>query len=48
MGAAQRIIAAQDRVLSRGYRTADLFPQGSEIFVNTEKLIDLLLEELSS
>ena len=46
--AAQRIIAAQDRVLSRGYRTADLFPQGSEIFVNTEKLIDLLLEELSS
>ncbi len=48
VGAAQRIIAAQDRVLSRGYRTADLFPQGSEIFVNTEKLIDLLLEELSS
>ena len=43
VGAAQRIIAAQDRVLSRGYRTADLFPQGSEIFVNTEKLIDLLL-----
>ena len=48
MGAAQRIIAAQEQVLSEGYRTADLFPQGSEIFVNTEKLIDLLLEELSS
>jgi len=48
VGAAQRIIAAQEQVLSEGYRTADLFPQGSEIFVNTEKLIDLLLEELSS
>jgi len=48
VGAAQRIMAAQEQVLSEGYRTADLFPQGSEIFVNTEKLIDLLLEELSS
>lgn len=48
VGAAQRIMTAQEQVLSEGYRTADLFPQGSEIFVNTEKLIDLLLEELSS
>ncbi|MBS9385004.1 MAG: 3-isopropylmalate dehydrogenase [Dolichospermum sp. BR01] len=48
VGAAQRIIAAQEQVLSEGYRTADLFPQGSEILINTEKLIDLLLEKLSS
>ncbi|MTJ22789.1 3-isopropylmalate dehydrogenase [Dolichospermum sp. UHCC 0352] len=46
--AAQRIMTAQEQVLSEGYRTADLFPQGSEILINTEKLIDLLLEELSS
>ena len=48
VGAAQRIMTAQEQVLSEGYRTADLFPQGSEILINTEKLIDLLLEELSS
>jgi 3-isopropylmalate dehydrogenase len=48
VGAAQRIMTAQDRVLTKGYRTADLSPQGSEIFVNTDKLIDLLLEELST
>jgi 3-benzylmalate dehydrogenase len=46
--AAQRIMTAQEQVLSEGYRTADLFPQGSEILINTEKLIDLLLEKLSS
>uniref|UniRef100_A0A2P1CZ72 3-isopropylmalate dehydrogenase n=1 Tax=Nostoc sp. FSN-E TaxID=2027337 RepID=A0A2P1CZ72_9NOSO len=46
-GAVQRILAAQDRVLAKGYRTADLSPQGSEILVNTEELIDILLEELS-
>ncbi len=46
--AAQRIIAAQDRILAKGYRTADLSPQGSEIFVNTEILVELLLEELST
>ena len=45
--AAQRIMTAQEQVLSEGYRTADLFPQGSEILINTEKLIDLLLEKLS-
>lgn len=48
VGAAQRIMTAQEQVLSEGYRTADLFPQGSEILINTEKLIDLLLEKLSS
>ncbi|MEH2307099.1 isocitrate/isopropylmalate dehydrogenase family protein [Nostoc sp.] len=45
--AAQQIIAAQDRILAKGYRTADLFTQGEEILVNTATLIDLLLEELS-
>ncbi|MFN6487006.1 MULTISPECIES: 3-isopropylmalate dehydrogenase [unclassified Nostoc] len=45
--AAQRIIAAQDRILAKGYRTTDLFTQGEEILVNTATLIDLLLEELS-
>ncbi|MGJ5630488.1 isocitrate/isopropylmalate dehydrogenase family protein [Nostoc sp. CALU 1950] len=45
--AAQRIIAAQDRILAKGYRTADLFSQGEEILVNTATLVDLLLEELS-
>ncbi|MBN3897329.1 MAG: 3-isopropylmalate dehydrogenase [Nostoc sp. NOS(2021)] len=46
--AAQRIIAAQDRILAKGYRTADLFSQGEEILVNTATLVELLLEELSS
>jgi hypothetical protein len=41
VGACQRIIAAQDRILAKGYRTLDLSPQGVEIFVNTEKLVEL-------
>ncbi|MEH2164060.1 MAG: 3-isopropylmalate dehydrogenase [Nostoc sp.] len=45
--AAQRIIQAQDRILAKGYRTADLSPQGEEIVVNTETLVNLLLEEIS-
>jgi isocitrate/isopropylmalate dehydrogenase len=48
MQAARRIIAAQDQILAKGYRTADLSPQGGEIFVNTEVLVELLLEELST
>ena len=44
--AAQTIMAAQDRVLAQGYRTADLSPQSSEILVNTEQLIQLLLTEI--
>ncbi|MFM6134012.1 MAG: isocitrate/isopropylmalate family dehydrogenase, partial [Sphaerospermopsis kisseleviana] len=44
--AAQKIVAAQDRVLAQGYRTADLSPQGEEILVNTEQLIQLLLGEI--
>ncbi|WP_242051439.1 isocitrate/isopropylmalate dehydrogenase family protein [Nostoc sp. FACHB-280] len=47
-GAAQRILVAQDKVLAKGYRTADLSPQGSEILVNTEEIIDLLLAEICS
>jgi 3-isopropylmalate dehydrogenase/3-benzylmalate dehydrogenase len=46
--AAQRIIAAQDRILAKGYRTADLSAQGAETFVNTEILVELLLKELST
>ena len=46
--AAQRIIAAQDKILAKGYRTADLSPQKGENFVNTETLVELLLEELST
>ncbi|MFL9458763.1 isocitrate/isopropylmalate family dehydrogenase [Tolypothrix bouteillei VB521301_2] len=45
--AAAKIIAAQDRILAKGYRTADLSPQEGEILVSTEILIELLLEEIS-
>jgi 3-isopropylmalate dehydrogenase/3-benzylmalate dehydrogenase len=40
--AAQRILNAQERLLSKGYRTADLSPQNHETLVNTATLIDLL------
>ncbi len=46
MGAAQRILAAQERLLDQRYRTADLSPQKDEIFVKTATLVDRLLEEL--
>ena len=45
--AAQRILNAQERILSKGYRTADLFPQNHETLVNTATLVDLFLEEIS-
>jgi 3-isopropylmalate dehydrogenase/3-benzylmalate dehydrogenase len=45
--AAQRILKAQERLLSKGYRTADLSPQNHETLVNTATLVDLLLEEIS-
>ena len=45
--AAKSIQQAQNKILDLGYRTADLHPQGKEILVNTEELIELLLEELS-
>ena len=46
--AAQRLNQAQIRVLESGYRTADLNPQAPEILVDTEQLIELLLNELSN
>ncbi|MBC1194190.1 3-isopropylmalate dehydrogenase [Microcystis aeruginosa BLCCF158] len=45
--AAQRILNAQERLLGKGYRTADLFPQNHETLVNTATLVDLFLEEIS-
>jgi 3-isopropylmalate dehydrogenase len=45
--AAQRILNAQERLLSKGYRTADLSPQNHETLVNTATLVDLFLEEIS-
>ena len=45
--AAQRILNAQERLLGKGYRTADLFPQNQETLVNTATLVDLFLEEIS-
>ncbi|CAD5917098.1 isocitrate/isopropylmalate dehydrogenase family protein [Planktothrix agardhii] len=45
--AAQRILKAQERLLGKGYRTADLFPQNHETLVNTATLVDLFLEEIS-
>ena len=45
--AAQRILKAQERLLGKGYRTADLSPQNHETLVNTATLVDLLLEEIS-
>ncbi|MEA5561952.1 isocitrate/isopropylmalate dehydrogenase family protein [Planktothrix agardhii] len=45
--AAQRILNAQERLLGKGYRTADLSPQNHETLVNTATLVDLFLEEIS-
>ena len=45
--AAQRILKAQERLLGKGYRTADLSPQNHETLVNTATLVDLFLEEIS-
>ncbi|NES70301.1 MAG: 3-isopropylmalate dehydrogenase [Okeania sp. SIO2D1] len=44
--AAERIIQAQEKILAQGYRTADLTPQGAEILVNTEELVQLFIQEL--
>lgn len=46
--AAQNLKQSQTKILECGYRTADLNPQASEILVNTEQLIGLLLNELSN
>ena len=45
--AAQRILMAQQQVLEKGYRTADLHHKQEDIKVNTATFVDLLLEELS-
>ncbi|WYL93616.1 MAG: 3-isopropylmalate dehydrogenase [Gloeotrichia echinulata IR180] len=46
--AAGRMIAAQNQILVKGYRTADLSPEKAEILVNTQTLVELLLAELST
>lgn len=43
--AAKSIIQAQERILAKGYRTADLAPQGNEILVNTAELVKLFIQE---
>jgi 3-isopropylmalate dehydrogenase/3-benzylmalate dehydrogenase len=45
--AAQRLIQARARILAKGYRTADLAPQGKEILLNTEELVELFIQELN-
>ncbi|NJO93373.1 MAG: 3-isopropylmalate dehydrogenase [Hydrococcus sp. RM1_1_31] len=44
--AARSLREAQVRLLAKGYRTADLAPQGTEQLVKTEELVRLLIEEL--
>ncbi|OKH21990.1 3-isopropylmalate dehydrogenase [Hydrococcus rivularis NIES-593] len=43
---AQILIQAQENLLAKGYRTADLALQGKEILVNTEELVELFINEL--
>ncbi len=45
--AASSLVEAVERVLARGYRTADLAPQGEEIMANAETLTELIVRELS-
>jgi len=47
LGAAQRIIAAQEGLLAQGYRTADLSSSKDESYVNTATLVELFLSELT-
>jgi 3-isopropylmalate dehydrogenase/3-benzylmalate dehydrogenase len=44
--AANSIKQAQNNILEQGYRTPDLHPQGKEILVNTQQLVQLLLQEI--
>ncbi|HHP7229753.1 MAG TPA: isocitrate/isopropylmalate dehydrogenase family protein [Xenococcaceae cyanobacterium] len=44
--AAQTIIQAQENLLAKGYRTADLFTQSDEILVSTQEITRLLIEEI--
>jgi 3-isopropylmalate dehydrogenase len=45
--AAQSLIQAQARLLAKGYRSADLSPQGTEKLVKTEEFVRLFVEELT-
>lgn len=45
--AANCLIQTQEKLLAKGYRTADLSPQNKEILVNTRELVTLFLHELS-
>lgn len=45
--AVKSIENAWARILNQGYRTADLQPEGTEILVNTQELVELFLESLS-
>lgn len=44
--AAQKLHKAIDDVLSKGYRTFDLNPQGQEILVSTNEITDLIVKEI--
>jgi 3-isopropylmalate dehydrogenase len=46
IAAANSIQQAWDTILERGYRTADLNPQGEETLVGTEELVKLFLQSL--
>jgi 3-isopropylmalate dehydrogenase len=45
--AAEALLQAQENIFCKGYRTADLFSQKTEILVNTQELIEVFLYELS-
>lgn len=47
LGAVQRIINAQERILAQGYRTVDLSSSKDELIVNTATLVELFLEEFT-
>jgi isocitrate/isopropylmalate dehydrogenase len=42
----QRLILAQECLLAKGYRSADLSPQDGEFLVNTQELVGLFCQEL--
>ncbi len=44
--AVESVQTAWQNILDRGYRTADLNPQGAEILVNTQELVELFLASL--
>lgn len=46
--AADRLIQAQERLLAKGYRTADLAPESGEQQVNTQEWMEGVLHELSA